>query len=62
MSRIIIINKSVNKDININIPKPRELLFHISTIKFKVTAPLLSCEIRTERIIAIRVAKNARVL
>ena len=60
MLRITIINKGVNKDVNI--PEPRELLFRISTIKIKVTALLLSCEMRTGRIIVIRVTKIIRVL
>ena len=62
MSRITIINKGINKGVSVNISKPRELLFHTSIIKFKVTIPLLSCGIRTGRTVIIRVTKNARVL
>ena len=62
VSRIAIIDKDINKSVNINIPELRGLLFRTSTIKFKVAAPLLSCEIRIGRIIAIRVVKSARVL
>ena len=63
MSRIAIIDEGVYKNIDIiDVPEFRGLLFRTLTIIFKVAAPLLSCGIRTGRIIAIRVAKSARVL